>query len=191
MKNARKTYESEQAKDGSLDYRSSAVTYAPLTVRDGPEKWIWFMQASLAHVGQKPEGELVIQRITGPKWRESRKQSGLEPCSSSPLKESTSSMRDSKTICGKLGTRSARRSLPTLPAWVRRTLGNDIGLLHTPTRTANQCAPSMMKHPCCRRLKTVAGGKLTPDFYQKRRKAPAFRHGDISRVYLAQHRKIL
>ncbi len=36
--------------------------------------------------------------------------------------------------------------------WVRRTEGNVSGLLPTPTAIANQDAPSMQKHPGCRRL---------------------------------------
>lgn len=39
--------------------------------------------------------------------------------------------------------------------WIKKTFGEDFGLVHTPTTMANYSAPSMMKHQGCRNFKTV------------------------------------
>ena len=39
--------------------------------------------------------------------------------------------------------------------WIKRTFGNDFGLVHTPTTMANYSAPSMMRHQGCRKFKMV------------------------------------
>jgi len=39
--------------------------------------------------------------------------------------------------------------------WIKRTYGEDFGLVHTPTTMANYSAPSMMKHWGCRNFKQV------------------------------------
>jgi hypothetical protein len=41
--------------------------------------------------------------------------------------------------------------------WIKRTYGEDFGLVHTPTTMANYSAPSMMKHWGCRNFKQVFG----------------------------------
>ena len=45
--------------------------------------------------------------------------------------------------------------------WVLTTFGKDSGYLHTPTATANYCAPSMQKHAVCREYSRVFG-RVTP-----------------------------
>ena len=34
--------------------------------------------------------------------------------------------------------------------WIRKTYGEDFGMIHTPTTVANYCCKSMQKHPSCR-----------------------------------------
>lgn len=46
--------------------------------------------------------------------------------------------------------------------WIKKTYGEDFGMVHTPTTMANYSAPSMMKHQGCRNFKEVFG-KPTPD----------------------------
>ena len=45
--------------------------------------------------------------------------------------------------------------------WVLTTFGSDSGYLHTPTATANYCAPSMQKHAVCQEYSRVFG-RVTP-----------------------------
>lgn len=47
------------------------------------------------------------------------------------------------------------------------TRARESSLLPTPTATANQCAPSMRKHPACRRLQdlTGTGGRPHPEVF--------------------------
>lgn len=45
--------------------------------------------------------------------------------------------------------------------------GNAYGWLHTPTRTANLLAPSMMKHDCCRNLRDTYGDTLEPWMFEE------------------------
>ncbi len=45
--------------------------------------------------------------------------------------------------------------------WVLTTFGRDSGYLHTPTATANYCAPSMQKWPVCREYRRVFGRVTT------------------------------
>lgn len=138
------------------------ATSAPLLVTDGAEKWISSMRAFLARVGQLPAEDLASRQITGRRWLESHTKCDQDSCFSNLSPASSASTSDSRMISLPSDTRSSRRSSPMLPLWVRHILGADIGLLHTPTRKANQCAPSMMKWPSCRRLKIAARGKLTP-----------------------------
>jgi hypothetical protein len=49
--------------------------------------------------------------------------------------------------------------------WVVITFGKGFGYLATPTATANQSAPSMMKHPGCRNFVTVFGN-MNPTAYE-------------------------
>ncbi|PBC74950.1 DNA cytosine methyltransferase [Fibrobacter intestinalis] len=39
--------------------------------------------------------------------------------------------------------------------WIKKTFGEEMGLVHTPTTMANYSAPSMMKHQGCRNFKKV------------------------------------
>lgn len=39
--------------------------------------------------------------------------------------------------------------------WIKKTFGEELGLVHTPTTMANYSAPSMMKHQGCRNFVTV------------------------------------
>jgi len=63
----------------------------------------------------------------------------------------------------------APQQLP-LPLWVRRILGTESGYLPTPTKKDNQLAPSMMKWPNSRRLRSVVdeacGGRHDPRFVE-------------------------
>lgn len=62
------------------------------------------------------------------------------------------------------------RWLSEPPTWAAQTLGKDFGYLPRPTRTANQMAPSMMKHPGCRALQklvvALGGMKLHPQIWE-------------------------
>lgn len=55
------------------------------------------------------------------------------------------------------------------PTLAHRISVKDSGLLPTPTTMGNQLAPSMMKHPGCRRLSEMAGGPggmVSPKMYE-------------------------
>lgn len=155
-----------QTLGGGLGSRLSTPTCEPSTVADGPEAWIAYMQASLARVGKLPAEALVIQRITGLKSCESPESADQGISSSSPCLESGGNTGAFALTSMPLDTSLPTASSPMLAHWVRRILGNDIGLLATPTKTANQCAPSMQKWPSCRHLTAVAGGTLTPGMYE-------------------------
>lgn len=61
---------------------------------------------------------------------------------------------------------SLRKPLPyQRQTWVQTTLGKDIGFLATPTATANQDCPSMMKHAGCRTL-VMAFGVITGEVFE-------------------------
>src|SRR6185312_6930447 len=64
-------------------------------------------------------------------------------------------------------TESAGRFVLDRPTWAAQILVHGSGWLPRPTRTANQCSPSMMKHPGCRNLLALApGGVLTPALWE-------------------------
>lgn len=53
-----------------------------------------------------------------------------------------------------------------LPPWALRTLGDDLGYLATPTRTANQLSPAMSKWPGCRRMQKLFGHTIRPTVFE-------------------------
>lgn len=145
---------------------STVPTYAPLTHPTGKDEWISSMRAYLARSGllRGGAGEALMM-------------DGLIPSASSkkPARQ-LSSLNVLKPLSGRIAgsappsiepvTVSASRLSPMLPAWALRTLGDDIGLLATPTTKANQCAASMQKHPSCRRLTLALGGKIHPPHWE-------------------------
>ena len=152
--------------DGSRNCTLTTSTSAHLTLEDGPEKWIACMRGFLARAGLAPDVHAAIRPTIGPRPCASWGNAAQDMFFSSQFPPSPENTRDSRAICALSVTRLATTSSPTPPLWALRILGADIGPLATPTRTANQCSKSMRKHPGCRRLQTVADGKLTPQLYE-------------------------
>lgn len=50
-----------------------------------------------------------------------------------------------------------------IPTWIRRTYGENIGFVHTPTTMANYSCPSMMKHNGCKNYSEIFGKPITRD----------------------------
>jgi hypothetical protein len=147
---------------GGLDLKSSRPTLPPLTLPAGKEEWIACMRVYLARSGLL-QGEAGAKPLTdGRTLCGSSESAGQLSFFWSASQTSSGSTNESEKTLTASATASPPRSFWTLPQWVRRTLGPDIGLLATPTTKANQCCKSMQKWPCCRRLTLALGGKLTP-----------------------------
>lgn len=150
-----------EIQDGSPVSMSTWLTATPGTPAPTKEEWIACMQAHLARVGVRRG--VAEERLTtdGPQ------QLGLWGKYDQGFYCSNvwKDLPENITGCAETLPESVIRIKPAplmLPRWVRRILGSDIGVLHTPTTKANQCARSMQKWPSCRRL-TAVFGRLTPD----------------------------
>lgn len=49
------------------------------------------------------------------------------------------------------------------PTWIKKTYGENIGYVHTPTTMANYSCPSMMKHNGCRNYSEIFGRPISRD----------------------------
>lgn len=47
--------------------------------------------------------------------------------------------------------------------WIKKTYGENIGYVHTPTTMANYCCPSMMKHNGCKNYNAIFGRPMPKD----------------------------
>lgn len=151
---------------GSRASASTAPMYADLTRQTGKDEWIYFMRGYLVRAGLLPDEDEEEHTMDGPTRGELSDKAGHQLSFSNALRDSSKSTIGSGKTCTQTDTVFHDRSSPMLPAWVRRILANDIGLLATPTTKANQCAASMQKWPSCRRLTLVFGGRLTPEIYE-------------------------
>lgn len=112
--------------------------------------------------------ETSIRPISGQKSSESFAR--YDPDSSCWKTSLGTSLSDSTQFSGiwpRAGTMQrgiAYRQPPLVPP----TRGTVYGSLPTPTATANQLSPSMMKHSSCRRLRELVGpnGRLTPRLWE-------------------------
>lgn len=145
--------------------KSSAPTPAPSTTNAGAVAWMSSMWASRALVGLRPAVAWVRQPTTRRPCCEPWSSADPSGSSLSASPATSSSTHACVEGCALADTPLPVRSSWALPQWVRHTIDQDIGLLATPTRTANQCAPSMQKHPSCRRLTRLLG-RLTPRAYR-------------------------
>lgn len=152
--------------DISQSAKSSIKTLENLTHPDGKDAWIFSMRVSLVRAGLLPKEDAEKLLTDGQKLLESSMNADQKRFFLSALQILSESMKEQNQTFQLSAIPSDNTSLPMLPAWVRRILGEDIGLLHTPTTKANQCATSMQKWPCCRRLTAACGGKLHPEFHE-------------------------
>jgi hypothetical protein len=142
----------------ACDLSRYGMTSEPLTVERGAALWTSFLAVFHA--------KSTAEHLEGAAWR---KTSGRSSCGSWQM--SLQGLSLPRTSPGKPLTRqpmTLRRWVtpPTaLPfprrTWVATTFGSDIGLLHTPTHTANYACASMQKWPNCREFVRVFG-KPTP-----------------------------
>lgn len=148
----------------SQEWPSWRRTLGPSAIPLGLALWIASRRESLAQLGLRPAVEWApLRTILKPSCERSMP-AGLNGSSSSALPTTSGSMGASDPFSGMLDIPLPVRSSWTLPHWVRHILESDIGLLATPTRTANQDCPSMQKWPSCRRLTRVLG-RVTPEGY--------------------------
>lgn len=61
----------------------------------------------------------------------------------------------SKKFTPKIDIKELEKVFIKKPTWIKKTYGNNLGYVHTPTTMANYSAPSMMKHQGCRNFVTV------------------------------------
>ena len=153
----------------------SGMTSIPLTGDPGVDMWILSLLDSPVSPSQLRENsELVrIQGMDGPPPFESFAKLAQD---GSCLRTYQVSLLDPMGTCTPYSDSFPRSGLIVdgiaylrTPV-VRRTNGTGSGLLATPTATANQLSPSMMKHPGCRAIalptptaKTYGYNKDTPD----------------------------
>lgn len=149
----------------TADSTSRRATCAAWVSANGMGDWMRSMLASHVLVGLRPAVAWAIRQTFHEKCCASYPKSGQSGCSSSEYADSSQSSQDCARHSGTLDTPLRVRYCWTVPPWVRLMLGRDAGLLATPTTMANQCSPSMQKHPGCRRLTRLLG-KLTPRAYR-------------------------
>lgn len=134
------------------------MTFAPLTDDLGAELLTWFLADSRAkHSAAHHAGELSLMtsgRKCGEWWQMSL------PGACLPRTFLKEQLKQRPTTSKRWATKSAACDYQRR-TWVQTTFGQGIGYLHTPTVTANFCAPSMQKHPSCR-LWVQVFGRITP-----------------------------
>ena len=155
------TFWSCETSVGSPVSMSTWQTAIPGTPSPTKEEWIASMQAHLARVGVQRGAEREILTTDGPQRLELQGKYAPGSYCWNVWKDLPKSMTECETNFPQTVIRIKPASL-MLPRWVLHILGGDIGVLHTPTTKANQCARSMQKWPSCRRL-TAVFGRLTPD----------------------------
>lgn len=125
-----------------------------------PDKWIAYMQDSLALMFQQPElrQELAQRREVASTVKSYASLAWLDQNSSTWKTSQQSLITDSEPYSQTLPASGmlVNGQLYELPIVGRRMKGIDGGgYLATPTCTSNQLAPSMMKHKSCRALAEV------------------------------------
>jgi hypothetical protein len=144
---------------GALSHSRYGVTFGPSTDSLGADVLTWFLAGfPVRRIPQRLEAR-TTRTISGRKCGESwqRQLPGTYLPRTSPGEPST----QQPTTSRRWVTRPAALPFPRR-TWVQTTHGPDIGLLHTPTATANFAAPSMQKWKCCREFVRVFG-KPTPE----------------------------
>jgi hypothetical protein len=164
MNNLATTYALEPI--GSPNCGSIAPTYESSTLPAGKAEWVSSMRVYLARAGLLPVEGAEKPTTGGLIPSELSKKPAHQLSFWSASKPSSGNMNGSRKTSIEPVTVSASRLSPMLPAWVRLILGDDIGLLATPTTKANQCATSMQKWPSCRRLTLALGGKIHPHHWE-------------------------
>ena len=135
------------------------MIFAPLKPTTGEAILTWYQQDFLANRSVRPREDATMRATTGPKPAESSERCRpdgffLKTCQKLLLPVPAAIWKASAT---KQGT-CAFQPRPLGPSIIDRVGG----LLATPTATANQTAPSMQKHPGCRRFVQICGGRITP-----------------------------
>jgi len=132
----------------------SGMTCKPLTDDRGEELLTWFLAAFRVKTSAQPvkaQESKARNQDSGLKWRESFAK--YDPATHSLKTVQCSLLEDSTAYSATLprwgSMQSGELSERTIPAHL--TSVTESGLwLATPTATANQLSPSMMKHPGCR-----------------------------------------
>jgi hypothetical protein len=140
----------------------SGTTSGHSTACPGADVLTWYLAGfPVRRIPQRLEGK-TLRTISGRKCGESwqRHLPGTYLPRTSPGEQST----PQPTTLRRWVTKPAAFPFGR-QTWVRTTFGPDIGLLHTPTATANFAAPSMQKWACCREF-VRAFGKPTPEAFE-------------------------
>jgi len=132
----------------------SGTTSEPLMGDSGVDLWMLSLRGSRAKRLARLLGGDTQQLTCGVKSHASLTQLDL-PTSSLRTSDKPLLRQQFKTSRNDTEWFIAPEFLP--PAWVRRICEDGTGRLPTPTATANQLNPSMMKHASCRNLKRLVG----------------------------------
>jgi hypothetical protein len=144
---------------GASSRSPSGTTCEPLTDAHGEAVLTSYLAGFPAKPtpARLPERTLrtISGRNSGASWQMSL------PGSYLPRTSSDARSTERRTTARRWVTPSSAFRLPRR-TWVLTTFGPDIGYLHTPTVTANYCAPSMQKHACARAFRRVFGRVSRP-----------------------------
>lgn len=132
----------------------SGTTSAHLTGAHGEALLTWFLAGFPAKPSAAPRLDATTLKTFGRRCGESWQMS--LPGASLPRTSRSTPLTARRTTSSRWVTASDAWRYPR-KTWVLTTYGAGTGFLHTPTRTANYCAPSMQKHPSCRLFLQVFG----------------------------------
>lgn len=130
------------------------MTCAPLTDDRGGAVLTWFLAVFHAKPIPRRLRAGTLRTISGRRCDGSWQMS--LPGTYSPRTSSGAQSTEPQTTLRRWVTPSDAYRYPRR-TWVLTTYGSGIGYLHTPTATANYCAPSMQKHQCARSFRQVFG----------------------------------
>ncbi len=145
-----------------LTHSQYGATSEPLTAQCGEALLISYLAAFPVRRTHLPRRGATRQMTYGRKCGEWWQMS--LPGTSLPRMSSAAPLTAQPTTLSRWATAFAA-SRYQRETWVLTTFGPDIGFLHTPTVTANFCAPSMQKHPCCQAWVTVFG-EVSPSAFE-------------------------
>jgi hypothetical protein len=147
---------------GALIHSQSGTTCGPSTDFRGEDVLTWFLADFPAKRIPRRLEARTARTISGRKCGESWQRSlpGTYLPRTSPGERLTQQPKTSRRWV----TKPDALPFPRL-TWVRTTVERGIGLLHTPTATANFSAPSMQKWPSCRAF-VRAFGSPSPEAFE-------------------------
>lgn len=139
---------------GTSRHSPYGATFAPLTVGRGAELLMWYLAGFRVKPIPLRLREETLRTISGRKcggWWQMSLQGTYLPRTSNDARSIGRPTTSKRWVTPSSVYRCPRQT------WVLTTFGPGIGYLHTPTRTANYCAPSMQKHACARAFRAVFG----------------------------------